>query len=312
MGNTTRQTNNGNNTIKKEKAESRNIYAAIDIGSNAIRLLVSNVEQYPNETLYKKLAYIRVPLRLGEDVFTQGFISEKKQEQFIEAMKGFLHLMNAYGVKAYRACATSAMREASNGKELIEATAEKAGVSIDLINGKEEAEIIFRGGMSETMDPNKSYLYLDVGGGSSEFSVYCNHRRTESCSFKVGTVRWIKEAVEPEELKKMKKWLKNNCKQYMPTVLIGTGGNINKAKGLLGKKENETITYTELKILYDYIRSFSYEERIHILQLNPSRADVIVPALKIFLMTMKSCKINELIIPKSGLSDGIIRELSYR
>ena len=286
------------------------ILGAIDIGSNAIRLLIANVEEYSTEIQYKKIAFLRVPIRLGEDVFSdQKSVGDNKKERFVQAMKGFTHIMKAYEVENYRACATSAMREAVNGEEIVKQVKEQCGLNIDIISGQEEADILFASGMQEITNISGSYLYVDVGGGSTEITVYKEGSKRESCSFPLGTVRILNDAVDKDEFKKFKKWLKKIAKKYAPETIIGSGGNINKIQKLLNKKDKEPIFFTELTILNNYVKSFSMEDRERVLQLNPYRADVIVPAMKIFLTVAKCCKINEIIAPKLGLADGIIKQL---
>ena len=201
------------------------------------------------------------------------------------------------------------MREARNGKSVAEQIQKECDLNIEIISGTKEAETIFAGGMNEVVDDDKTYLYVDVGGGSTEVIVYSKSVKIEACSFPLGTVRMLNDAVDKEEMKHFKKWLKNITEKYTPDAIIGSGGNINKIHKLLNKKERERITYQELDILYEYMKSFNLEERERIMKLNTYRADVIIPAMKIFLTVGKICKINEIIVPKLGLSDGIIRLL---
>lgn len=287
----------------------RETLGAIDIGSNAIRLLINYVEQ--NGTVeFKKAAFIRVPIRLGEDVFTQGSIGDDKRDKLCEAMQAFSHLMKTFNVRTYRACATSAMREAKNGAEIVDYIRSNSGVNIEIISGKEEAETIFEAGdIAGLMNADKSYLYVDVGGGSTEVTIYSNHQRVTSESFPLGTVRIISGAVDSGEMKRFKEWLKDIAEPYTPVAIIGSGGNINKVHKLLGKKDKESLRYVEIKLLYDQLDVMNYEERIKKFGLNTYRADVIMPAMKIFLTVGKACKIDEIIVPKIGLSDGIIHKL---
>ncbi|MDY4043178.1 MAG: phosphatase [Marinifilaceae bacterium] len=284
--------------------------AAIDIGTNAVRLFISSMEEYPTEVLYKKIAFIRVPLRLGDDVFTTGKIEEKKRKRLRETMQGFSYIMSAFNVEAYRAYATCAMREALNGEEIVQELKEASDLNVEIISGVKEAETIFAGGMKEVVDNDKTYLYVDVGGGSTEVVVYSKGTKVDARSFPLGTVRMLNDAVEKGEMKSFKAWLKSIYQKYTPDYIIGSGGNINKVHKLLNKKEKETITYQELEILYKYIKSFNLEERERVLKLNTYRADVIIPAMKIFLTVGKTCQVNEIIVPKLGLSDGIIRILA--
>lgn len=287
-------------------------FGAIDIGSNAIRLLISTVEEYPDQVEYKKTAFLRVPIRLGEDVFTRGEISAQKRERMCEAMEGFAHIMKAYGVQDYRAYATSAMREAKNGKEITEYIRQKSGIGIEIISGELEADTIYANGLADMLAADKTYLYVDVGGGSTEVIVYSDRAKTEARSFSLGTVRMLSDAVDKDEMKKFKKWLAGIGKRYRPSALIGSGGNINKVQKLLNKKDRENISRPELDMLYRYVKSFNFAERVHTMRLATYRADVIVPAMKIFLTVCTQCNVDEIIVPKMGLSDGIIRTLYTR
>lgn len=289
---------------------SQDILAGIDIGSNAIRLLINNIEATGKGADFKKTAYLRVPIRLGEDVFTRGEISEEKKERLINAMQGFSYIMKAFCVNEYRACATSAMRDASNGTEIVSAILNESGIDIKIIDGQTEADIIYQaGGLYDVMDKDRTYLYVDVGGGSTEVVVYSNQKKLTSRSFQLGTVRMLVDAVTDEERNEFKLWLKEIYEQYAPLGIVASGGNINKIHKLLGKREREILTYTELKVLYDALSDLTYEERIQAFKLNPYRADVIVPALKIFLTVTKICKINDINVPKVGLVDGIVKQL---
>lgn len=283
--------------------------AAIDIGTNAVRLFISSMEEYPTETLYKKIAFIRVPLRLGDDVFTTGKIEDKKRLRLRETMQGFSYIMSAFNVEAYRAYATCAMREALNGEEIVRELKEASELNVEIISGTKEADTIFAGGMKDVVENDKTYLYVDVGGGSTEVIVYSKGKKVDARSFPIGTVRILNDAVEKGETKAFKTWLKSINQRYTPDYIIGSGGNINKVHKLLNKKENETITYQELEILYKYVKSFNLEDRERVLKLNTYRADVIIPAMKIFLTVGKICQVNEIIVPKLGLSDGIVRIL---
>ncbi len=283
--------------------------AAIDIGSNAIRLVINYVEN-GNKVSFKKAAFLRVPIRLGEDVFTSGEIGANKRQRLCEAMVTFSHVMRTYKVSKFRACATSAMREATNGGEVVEYIQKESGISIEIISGQEEAKTIFEAGdVAGLMDRRESYLYVDVGGGSTEVTIYSNNKRATSDSFKLGTVRTISDAVDKNEHKRFKKWLEEVALPYRPSAIIGSGGNINKVHKLLSKKDRESIRYIELKLLYNQINEMSYEERLRNMGLNTYRADVITPAMKIFLTVAKACKIDEIVVPKVGLADGIIHHL---
>jgi exopolyphosphatase/guanosine-5'-triphosphate,3'-diphosphate pyrophosphatase len=284
-------------------------YGAIDIGSNAIRLIITDVYQMPQKVQYKKITLIRVPIRLGEDVFTRGFIGETKQARFIEALTGFSFLLKAYGVKIFRACATSAMREAQNSAEVIAQIHKETGIKIDIISGDEEAYLIQSGGVAELMHDNRTYLYVDVGGGSTEIILYSNNQRIAAKSFPIGTVRMISKATSPLTETEMKNWLADTLKNYSNPVIIGSGGNINKFQKLIENKEGKPMKIKKLKDIREQLNYMSMEERLADISLSPHRADVIVPALDIFISIMKTVKAKELIVPKIGLGDGIIRHL---
>ncbi|MBK5721582.1 hypothetical protein JGH11_11940 [Dysgonomonas sp. Marseille-P4677] len=286
------------------------IFAAIDIGSNAIRLLINNIETTGTTSDFKKTAFLRVPIRLGEDVFTQNEISEEKKQRLIDAMQGFSYIMKAYGVTAYRACATSAMRDAKNGKQITDIILNESGINIEIISGREEADIIYEaGGLNDVIDKSRNYLYVDVGGGSTEIVVFSNQQKITSNSFELGTVRMLVNAVKADEEKRFKTWLKAVYKKHAPLSIVASGGNINKVHKMLGKRDKEFLNYTETKVLFDALKDLSYEERIQNFKLNTYRADVIIPALRIFLTVGKICKVNEIYVPKVGLVDGIIHHL---
>jgi exopolyphosphatase/guanosine-5'-triphosphate,3'-diphosphate pyrophosphatase len=288
------------------------IFGAIDIGSNAIRLLINNIEEDKSSPDFKKVAYLRVPIRLGDDAFTKGRISEDKKYRLIHAMQGFSHIMKAFGVMDYRACATSAMRDAGNGKDIVEAIRIGSGINVEIISGREEAEIIYEAGeLDRLMDKKRNYLYVDVGGGSTEIVVYSNQQKVTSNSFQLGTVRMLVDAVQEKEGQRFKTWLKDVYKEHGPLSIIASGGNINKIHKVLGKREREPLSYAELKAFYDTIKTMSYEERIQTFKLNTYRADVIVPALKIFLTISRICKVEQIYVPKIGLADGIIHHLYF-
>ena len=290
-------------------------YAAIDIGSNAIRLLVSNViiTKAPAPQ-FKKSALVRVPIRLGADSFVEGTISEKNTDRMMNAIKAFKLLMNVHGVESYKACATSAMREASNGLEIIEKIYQKTGVKINIISGKEEAEIISSTDLHELISGDKSYLYVDVGGGSTEFTIFSKGKIIISKSFKIGTVRILnnKKEENKDAFKKIENWIKDNTKGYRKISLIGSGGNINKLFKMSGRTEGAPISYIYLNAQYQFLKNMSYSDRITELSLNPDRADVIIPATKIYLSAMKWSGARKIYVPKIGLADGIIKSLFYK
>lgn len=284
--------------------------AAIDIGSNAIRLLINNVEDYEERKAIKKNAYIRVPVRLGEDVFKGGCIGPEKSRRLLETMQAFTHLMHVFNVSSYRACATSAMREAQNGAEVVQLVKEQSGLEIDIINGGQEAELIFlAGSLDELMKPDQAYLHVDVGGGSTEVVVYCRQRKETSFSYPIGTLRILAGAVSPESENEFAERLHNICEHYSPRDIIASGGNINKTLKLLGKKDGEAVPFWQVEDFHQKLASLSFEERLEKYKMNSYRADVIVPALHIFLTIGRACRIRNYIIPKVGLVDGIIRQM---
>lgn len=289
-------------------------YGAIDIGSNAIRLLVSNVvEREDRDPQFKKSSLVRVPIRLGADSFVVGKISDENVQRMINAMEAFKLLMSVHGVEKYKACATSAMREASNGREVADQILEKTGIKIDIIGGKEEAAIISSTDLNELISGDKTYLYVDVGGGSTEFTVFSKGQIVASKSFKIGTVRVLNNTKEQnkETFKKVQNWIEVNTALYRKVALIGSGGNINKLFKLSGRAEGTPISYIYLNAQYQFLKKMSYSDRISELGLNPDRADVIIPATKIYLSAMKWSGARKIYVPKIGLADGIIKSLYY-
>lgn len=284
-------------------------FAAIDIGTNAVRLLFSNVIEEEENATFKKNSLIRVPIRLGEDVFNGGLIRPAKINQLIDAMIAFRHLINIHQVERYRACATSAMREAENGQKVVELVKEKAGLDIEIIDGATEAEIIYENKIADIVNDNKNYLYVDIGGGSTEITLFQQGIPIRSHSFNIGTIRLLNKQVTKEEKKHMKHWLRELAEEHPNITVIGSGGNVNKLFKLSRYKEQQVIPYKVIKKLYEEIKSHSYEERIKDLGMNPDRADVIIPASKLFLKIMKWADTQEAIIPKIGIADGIVRRL---
>ncbi len=284
-------------------------FAAIDIGSNAVRLLISNILEHKNGSVeIKKNSLVRVPIRLGEDVFTKGNISIKKAGKLIDAMQAFKLLMRIHKVEHYKAFATSAVRSADNGNELVERVLEKTDVNIEVIDGDKEAEIIFLTNIKKYLNKDKSYLYIDVGGGSTEFSVLSGEKVIARKSFPVGTVRFINNMVDEEFFKKeVKPWIKENTKDLEEVIAIGSGGNINKLFKMSQLKVGTPLTTDYLKEQYKILTSLTYEQRMDDLGLNPDRADVILPATYIYLNAMKWSGAKEIFVPKIGLADGTIR-----
>ncbi|MFN3908963.1 MAG: exopolyphosphatase [Flavobacterium sp.] len=287
-------------------------YAAIDIGSNAIRLLVSNVvEQAGKETQFSKSSLVRVPIRLGQDVFTVGEISEKNVARMIDAMKAYQLLMKVHGVEQYRACATSAMREAENKEEVVQTILHQSGIKIDIIDGKKEAEIIAATDLKKYIQLDRNYLYVDVGGGSTEFSIFSKGKIVASKSFRNGTVRQLNQMVSDAVWHEMERWIKQHTSEMEDICMIGSGGNINKLFKLSEKHQEKPLTYFYLNSKFQELNQLSYEERIAELGLNPDRADVIIPATKIYLHAMKWSGAKHIYVPKIGLSDGIIKAMYY-
>jgi len=284
-------------------------FAAIDVGSNAVRLLFTQVFENKDETFFKKDSLFRVPIRLGEDVFVKRKISEKKKDSLIKTMMAFKYLIEAYDPLDYMAIATAAMREAENSREIVKAIESEAGIDLQIIDGQREAEIIYSNHIAEKLDKEGNYLYIDVGGGSTELTLISGSVIVNSHSFKLGTVRLLEKQVSKTEWQRMKDWIKENTSEYPSITGIGTGGNINKILKMSLKEEGETLSYKNIKTIYDSVNSYSFEDRISKLNLRPDRADVIIPATKIFLKTIKWADIKELYVPSIGLSDGIIHVL---
>lgn len=284
-------------------------FAAIDIGSNAVRLLVSNVFETGNTTFFKKDSLYRVPLRLGDDAFIRHKISEEKASKLVKTMMAFRHLMEVYQPADYLGCATSAMREAENGQEIIEKIKKQADITIEIIDGKREAELLYANHIAEDLNKEKSYLYVDVGGGSTEVTLFSNNKTVTSSSFNIGTVRILHNLVSKSDWKNLKKWLKEHIIDYQPLSAIGSGGNINTIFELSREKEGKPLSFKKLKKIYDFIRSYSLDERITLLGLKPDRADVIIPASEIYLSILQWANISKIYIPQIGLSDGIIHIL---
>ena len=284
-------------------------YAAIDVGSNAIRMLVSNVINHKGKRTILKNALVRVPIRLGEDSFTSGSISKKNKKRIVKSMKAFKMLMKVHGVKDYMAYATSALREAKNGSKVVKEVLSKSGIQIEIIDGKKEAKIISNTNVFDVVGKEKTFLYVDVGGGSTEFSILKNGKRIHSKSFKIGTVRLLNNGVSDEMWEHAQKWVKEKTKEYNKIYLLGTGGNINKLHKIAGINDNRPITFLTLNAIYARLSKMTYEERIVELGLNPDRSDVILPAAKLFLRTLNWSGAKVVYVPKVGLSDGMIREL---
>jgi exopolyphosphatase/guanosine-5'-triphosphate,3'-diphosphate pyrophosphatase len=287
-------------------------YAAIDIGSNAMRLLVSNIiEEKGMPTHFTKNALVRLPIRLGQDSFTVGDISDENIDRMVDAMKAYQLLMKVHKVEKYRAVATSAMREATNSAEVIRIIKEKSGIEIKIIDGKTEAAIIASTDLHHLLKIENTYLYVDVGGGSTEFSLFSNNEVIASKSFKIGTVRLLNEMVNEVVWHEIEHWIKSHTIDFENVILIGSGGNINKLFKMSGKQQDKPLTYMYVNKRFNFLSSLSYEQRVSELDLNPDRADVIVLATKIYLNAMKWSGAKHIYVPKIGLSDGIIKAMYY-
>ena len=287
-------------------------YAAIDIGSNAVRILVTNVVSYKKKTVFLKNALVRVPIRLGQDAFTNGNISDKNIKRMIKSMKAFKLLMEVHEVKDYLAFATSALRDAKNGSYLVEKVLKKSGIKIEIIDGKKEAKIISNTNVFDTINKEKTFLYVDIGGGSTEFSILINGKRNQSKSFKIGTVRLLNSKVEQVTLDEAETWVRRHTLMHERIYLLGTGGNINKLHKIANINDNSPISYLTLNALYNQLDALTYEERIVDLGLNPDRSDVILLAAKLFIKILNWSGAKDIYVPKVGLSDGMIRELYKR
>jgi exopolyphosphatase/guanosine-5'-triphosphate,3'-diphosphate pyrophosphatase len=284
-------------------------YAAIDIGSNAVRLLIANISENAGVLSFKKNTLIRVPLRLGDDAFLDQHISDKKSDDLLKTMVAFRNLMDVYKVTEYMACATSALREAKNGPLLVAKIKEIANLDLEIVSGQKEAQILYSSHIEETLDQNKNYLYIDVGGGSTELSVFIGGKLKSSKSFDLGTIRILDNQDKEETWDNLKNWIKTETKNLPGLLGIGTGGNINKLFKLTQEKEGHPLSYLKLKDQYVYLNSYSLKDRINILGLNQDRADVIIPACEIFLTVMKWSNVKQIHVPKVGLVDGVVQLL---
>lgn len=284
-------------------------YAAIDIGSNAVRLLIADIIEINEEISFKKNTFIRVPLRLGDDAFVDHYISDRKAQELIDTMSAFALLMKVYKVQDYMACATSALRDAKNGSEIVVRVKEEAKVNLEIVHGQREANIIYSSHIEQHLERKKNYLYIDVGGGSTELSIFCDGEMIDSRSFNLGTIRILDNQDKDETWVEMKDWIKNQSKTYKNLQGIGTGGNINKLFKMANEKEGAPLTFLKLRSLHSYLDSFSLKDRINVLGLNHDRADVIIPACEIFLTVMKWAGVKQIFVPRVGMVDGIIQLL---
>lgn len=285
-------------------------FAAIDIGSNAVRLLFSAVHPNGKKITVKKADLIRVPVRLGADVFSKGIISKRNEERLVKAMIAFKNLIEIHAPENFRACATSAMREATNGEQLIKRIRKETGIKVEIIDGIEEAGLVCNNYYSQT-DHQGNVLFIDVGGGSTEVSVFSGRTVKKSCSFKLGTIRILNNKDDVTEWKKLKDFCSQINEKFENITAVASGGNINKLVKFSGKKADE-LSLKKLKEIYAMLSSYSYEERILKFGLNPDRADVIIPACLIFISVMEAASVRKLHVPQVGLSDGIIVDLYHK
>ncbi|MFT7297754.1 MAG: exopolyphosphatase/guanosine-5'-triphosphate,3'-diphosphate pyrophosphatase [Sphingobacteriales bacterium] len=284
-------------------------YGAIDIGSNAVRLLIAHVSPFNGDFQIKKESLIRVPVRLGEDAFFHQGITPEREARLIHTLQAYNHLIKAHGLVAYKACATAALREAQNGPEIIEKIKQKAGIKIDLITGAQEAQLIAANLATIFPLARRNYLFIDLGGGSTELSICKSGIITQSQSFKLGTLKILHNQDNSAEWNAMKLWIESNALPLKNLHVVGTGGNINKLSKIFGKRENTPVPISFLHQMLHLFSTLSVEERIEIYNLNPSRADVIIPALNVFITILNELKSTKILVPRVGLVDAIVRDL---
>ncbi|MEX1001797.1 MAG: exopolyphosphatase [Crocinitomicaceae bacterium] len=289
-----------------------NRFGAIDIGTNAARLLIGEVEEEDEQHFVKKVSYTRIPLRLGIEVFENGEISPKKLTEFVKSVQAFKLIAEVFEVKELRACATSAMREAKNGKEVRKLIKKQTGVNIEIINGSEEARIILSTFFLLDAKQKTPFVVIDVGGGSTEISIFREGEKVASKSFAVGTLRMLAGKVKPEIWKELDKWIDSKFNKDTEYITFATGGNINKIHKILGKKSKEPILLKEFDELYHEMSGFSYKQRMSEYKLKPDRADVIIPAFEIYHNIFNKINTKEIVVPKIGLSDGMIYNLHMK
>jgi exopolyphosphatase / guanosine-5'-triphosphate,3'-diphosphate pyrophosphatase len=282
---------------------------AIDIGSNAARLLISDALQGPKGVEFVKMTLVRVPLRLGFDVFETGEISPQKEDNIVKTIRAYKHLLEVYDVQHFKACATSAMRDAINAPEILQRVKKETDIDISIISGQDEASLIYENHFAESLNDQESYLYIDVGGGSTELTFFSDARLVFKESFNIGTIRLLKSQVSEAAWDEMKEFIKSKTKGYHHVTAIGTGGNINKIFSLSKRKEGKPLSLDLLKDYYKEFNSLTLPQRISLYRLREDRADVIVPALLIYINTMRWADAEEIFVPKIGLADGLIHAL---
>ena len=286
---------------------------AIDIGSNSVRCLISNVVYKEGYTYYRKVSMIRLPIRLGQEVFMSGTLSPETRARFTEGMRAYKHLLAVHGVQGFKAVATSAMREAKNGMELVDLIKEETGIAIDIIDGEEEARLVFNSKLYDIIQaPQKNFVYVDVGGGSTELSVIQDQEVLASESFKLGGVRVMNGLDQPEEWLRMKSWLEKQTKHLKDKAAIGAGGNINKLHKLSLRPLSKSLRLSYINEQWNLINSMDVEERVTKLGLNFDRADIIVHALPIYMRAMEWAGVSRMYVPKIGVSDGLIRDMYHK
>jgi exopolyphosphatase/guanosine-5'-triphosphate,3'-diphosphate pyrophosphatase len=284
--------------------------AAIDIGSNAARLLISDVTTNDGKPEFNKINLVRVPLRLGFDVFDKKEISTEKTDMIIETLKAYSHLCKAYQVDHIKAAATSAMRDAVNAQEVLRRVQEATGIGIEVISGSSEATLIYENHIAENLDKEHAYLYIDVGGGSTELTFFAGNNLIFSSSFNIGTIRLLKQQVTDIQWETMKDYIKRETRHYADQIIaIGSGGNINKVFSISKRKEGKPLSLELLKDYYKEFSAFSLQDRMRLYKHREDRADVIVPALQIYINTMRWANAPEIYVPKIGLADGLIQHL---
>jgi exopolyphosphatase/guanosine-5'-triphosphate,3'-diphosphate pyrophosphatase len=284
-------------------------FASIDIGSNAVRLLFCNVIEDKGKVSFKKSELIRIPLRLGEDAFLRKRITQQKTNRLITTMKAFKHLISVHEVLDYKACATAALRAAQNRDDIVKRIRKEAGLNVEVIDGKTEARIIYANHSADHLSKTASYMYVDIGGGSTELTLISKGKTVASKSFNIGTILLLYDKVDKDTWLEFKEWVRKTSQGKGEITAVGSGGNINKLYKMSEKKGSKPLSYKILKLLAANIESYSPKDRVKILGLNPDRADVIVPAAKILLTIMKSAGIKNIMVPEIGLSDGIVRGL---